>query len=183
MMKAHLAVGFFFLFFKKRKRLGGSSGSVGGGGVSLKESPVVVLTPDASSRCESFFPRRVISALLLLMLLLLRRFSMIRKERKRDRERNWETGSEREWKKVCATSHWHKYLFTTRHKLAPCQSASLFLFRLTPLLYFLLCLSLPPSPHLSLCAAKRIITLPGSALSHYHILITFVKGSIWEFNE
>lgn len=87
MMKAHLAVA-FFIFFKKRKRLGGSSGSVGGEGASLKESPVVVLTPDASSRCESLFPQRVISALLLLMLLLLRRFSMIRKERKRDRERN-----------------------------------------------------------------------------------------------
>lgn len=32
---------------------------------------------------------------------------------------------------------------------------------------------------LSLHAAKRITTLPGSAPSHYHILITFVKGNIW----
>lgn len=85
-----------FFFFKKRKRLGGSSGSVGGEGVSLKESPVVVLTPDASSRCESLFPQRVISALLLLMLLLLRRFSMIRKERKRDREKLRDGERERE---------------------------------------------------------------------------------------
>lgn len=39
------------------------------------------------------------------------------------------------------------------------------------------------SPPSWLCAAERNATLPGSTLSHYHILITFVKGSIWEFNE
>lgn len=84
-----------------------------------------------------------------------------------------EKDSEREKEIVCATSHWHKYLFTTRQKLAPCQSVSI----------TISCnfhsLSLP----LSLCASKHITTLPGSALSHYHILITFVKGSFREFNE
>lgn len=84
-----------------------------------------------------------------------------------------EGGSEGEI--VCATSHWHKYLFTTRHKLAPCQSVSI-----SPPFNSL---TLSVCVSLSLCAAKRITTLPGSALSHYHILITFVKGSIWEFNE
>lgn len=87
------------------------------------------------------------------------------------REGRWESEGEI----VCATSHWHKYLFTTRHKLAPCQSVSI-----SPPFNSL---TLPVCVSLSLCAAKRITTLPGSALSHYHILITFVKGSIWEFNE
>lgn len=76
------------------------------GGVSMKESPVVALTPNASSHCESLCPLRLISALLLLMLLFSRKFGMLRREREKDREREKEI--------VCATSHWHKYLFATR---------------------------------------------------------------------
>lgn len=41
-----------------------------------------------------------------------------------DRERQ----REREREIACATSYWHKYLFTTRQKLAPCQSVSVSLY-------------------------------------------------------
>lgn len=123
----------------------------------------------AMSHCA---PVRLISPRLLFRSLFRRRFWMLSGK---GGGRGWSRGRDGEGEIVCATSHWHKYLFTTRHKLAPCQSVSI-----SPPFNSL---TLPVCVSLFLCATKRITTLPGSALSHYHILITFVKGSIWEFNE
>ena len=108
----------------------------GGGAVSVK-SPPAVLTPDFSSYYESFCPLRLITTLLLLILFS-RRVGMIERWKKSERQRERE--SKREI--VCATSYWHKYLFTTRQKLATCQSVSVSLYSLPNSLFLSVLLSI-----------------------------------------